>query len=121
MKRLSPRDLRRMMDRLGVSAKPLPEVSEAVFRLPGKELVVRNPMVTLLDFQGQKIFQVVGESVEERAPTVEAASEKPVIPEEDISLVASQAGGSLEEAKAAREETGGDLAQAILLLASKRR
>lgn len=121
MKKLSPRDLRRMMDRLGVSAQPLPEVIEAVFRLPDKELVVRNPMVTLLDFQGQKIFQVVGESVEERTPAAEAPPRKPAFSEEDVSLVALQAGVSLEEARAALEETGGDLAQAILLLASRRR
>ena len=110
-----------MMERLGVSAKPLPVV-EAVFKLQDRELVVKNPTVTLLDFQGQKILQVVGESLEERMPTPEAAEAgKPSIPEEDVSLVASQAGVSLEEAREALAETGGDLAQAILLLASKRR
>jgi len=41
---------------------------------------------------------------------------KPTIPEEDVQLVAQQANVSLERARAALEETGGDLAQAILLL-----
>lgn len=120
MRRLSPRELRRLMDKLGVSAQPL-NVREAVFKLDGKELVVKNPTVTLLDFQGQKIFQVVSETLEEREVTSEALGEKPSIPEEDVSLVAAQAGVSLEEARAALEETGGDLAQAILLLASRKR
>ena len=41
------------------------------------------------------------------------------IPEEDVILVAQQANVSLEEARAALEQTGGDLAQAILLLTQK--
>lgn len=109
------------MDRLGVSAQPLADVKEAVFRLADRELVVKNPLVTMLDFQGQKVFQVVGESVEERKPAEKVEEAKPPIPEEDVSLVAAQAGVSLEEARAALEETGGDLAQAILLLASRKR
>jgi nascent polypeptide-associated complex subunit alpha len=40
------------------------------------------------------------------------------IPEEDARLVADQTGKSLEEAKKALEECGGDLAKAILLLQS---
>jgi nascent polypeptide-associated complex subunit alpha len=108
------------MDRLGVSAQPLTDIEEVVFKLKDKELVVKNPTVTMLDFQGQKIFQVVGETLEEReAKAPEEA--KPRIPEEDVTLVAEQAGVSLEEAKAALEETGGDLAQAILLLASRQK
>ena len=121
MKRFSPRELRRLMDRLGVSAQPLTDVEEAVFKLKdGKELVIRNPTITMLDFQGQKIFQVIGESLEERTVEVKGKA-KPKIPEEDVALVAEQAGVSLEEARAALEETGGDLAQAILLLASRRK
>lgn len=74
----------------------------------------------MLNFQGQKIFQVVGESLEERA-IMRNEEAKPKIPEEDVALVAEQAGVSLEEARAALEETGGDLAQAILLLSSRRK
>jgi nascent polypeptide-associated complex subunit alpha len=40
------------------------------------------------------------------------------IPEEDVRLVADQTGKSMEEAKKALEETGGDLAKAILLIQS---
>jgi len=38
------------------------------------------------------------------------------IPEEDVQLVATQANVSQEQARAALEQTNGDLAQAILLL-----
>jgi len=38
------------------------------------------------------------------------------VAEEDVKLVADQTGKSMEEAKKALEESGGDLAKAILLL-----
>jgi len=42
------------------------------------------------------------------------------VTEEDVKLVAEQAGVSLEEAQRALEETGGDLAQAIILLQARK-
>jgi nascent polypeptide-associated complex subunit alpha len=43
---------------------------------------------------------------------------EPQIPEEDVLLVAQQAGVSMERAKAALEDAGGDLARAILMLST---
>ena len=80
----------------------------------GKEIIVENPEVSVIDLRGIKIFQVAGGEVTEK--TVE---KKLAIPEEDVQLVAQQANVSLEEARAALEETKGDLAQAILLLSQK--
>jgi len=48
----------------------------------------------------------------EEAPKEEA----PEVSEEDVRLVAEQAGVSLEEARRALEEAGGDIAEAILRL-----
>ena len=45
--------------------------------------------------------------------------EKVAIPEADIRLVADQTGRDVEEARAALEESQGDLAKAILLLQTK--
>jgi nascent polypeptide-associated complex subunit alpha len=39
-----------------------------------------------------------------------------VVPEADVKLVSEQTGKTAEEAKKALEQTGGDLAKAILLL-----
>jgi nascent polypeptide-associated complex subunit alpha len=61
--------------------------------------------------QGQRMYQVVGGEVREEA--LEAQLE---IPEEDILLVAQQTGVSVERARAALEDTEGDLARAILML-----
>jgi nascent polypeptide-associated complex subunit alpha len=42
-----------------------------------------------------------------------------VIPEEDVLLVAQQANVSMEKARTALERSGGDLAQAILMLQTR--
>ena len=110
LRRISPREARRMMRRLGLNMSPL-EVEEVILRTKEKEIIIQDPEVAVLEVQGQKIFQVTGGEISERE-----REKKLVIPEEDIQLVAQQAGVSLDRAKAALEQTNGDLAQAILLL-----
>jgi nascent polypeptide-associated complex subunit alpha len=99
-----------MMQRMGLSMTPM-EVEEVVLRTKDKEIAIENPEVAILEMQGQKIFQVTGGHLTEKA-----LEKKPSIPEEDAQLVAQQAKVTLERARAALEQTGGDLAQAILLL-----
>jgi len=116
-RKISPREARRMMQRLGVGMSELTDVQEVVFRTATKEIIVENPEVAVLQLQGQRIFQVTGEKIVEK--TIEKVVEKKLtIPEEDIRLVADQTGKSVEEARRALEETEGDLAKAILLLQS---
>ena len=73
--------------------------------------------VAVLDLKGQKVFQVTGGKITEKTFAVE--EEKLMIPEEDMRLVADQTGKSLEEARQALAESGGDLAKAILLLQTR--
>jgi nascent polypeptide-associated complex subunit alpha len=112
-RRMSPRNAKRMMQRMGMNMEEMPDVQEVIFRTGDKEIVVENPQVAILAMQGQKIFQVTGE-VNERA--LETQEAKVTIPEEDVQLVADQTGKSMEDAKRALESSGGDLAKAILLL-----
>lgn len=114
MRRISSREARRMMKRMGLSMAPLPDVQEVVVRTSTKEIVIENPEVSVLDMQGQKIFQIAGGEISEKA-----LERKATIPEEDVQLVAQQANVSLDQARAALQETNGDLAQAILLLSQK--
>ena len=111
MRRINPREAKRMMQRMGMNMGAMPEVEQVVFKTSTKEIIVENPEVTVMEMQGQKIFQVMGERITEK--TVEKAIK---IPEEDVQLVATQANVSPEQARAALEQTKGDLAQAILLL-----
>jgi len=113
-RRVSPRDAKRMMQRMGLSMDTIPDVEEVIIKTSNKEIIVEEPEVSILEMQGQKIFQVTGGKISEKA-----MERKLAIPEEDARLVADQTGKSLEEAKKALEECGGDLAKAILLLQSK--
>lgn len=113
-RRLSPREARRMMQRMGLSMDTVPDVEQVIIKTAGKEIIIENPEVAVVDIQGQKMFQVAGGKITEKA-----VERKLVIPEEDVRLVADQTGKSLEEARKALEECEGDLAKAILLLQSK--
>ncbi len=115
MKRMNPREARRMMQKMGLNMGAMPDVEEVIFKTSSKEIIVENPEVAVMEMQGQKIFQVTGERI------IEKAVEKAVkIPEEDVQLVATQARVSPDQARAALEQTKGDLAQAILLLSQSR-
>jgi nascent polypeptide-associated complex subunit alpha len=89
----------------------MPDVVEVILKTATKEIIIENPEVAVMDMRGQKIFQIMGEKIVERP-----IERKVAIPEEDVQLVAQQAGVSPEQARAALEQTEGDLAQAILLL-----
>lgn len=117
MRRISSRDARRMMQRMGLNMTALPDVQEVVVRTSTKEIIIENPEVSVLDLQGQRIFQVAGGEITEKAAEREAR--KVTIPDEDVQLVAQQANVGLDKARAALEETNGDLAQAILLLSQR--
>lgn len=112
-RKVSPREAKRMMQRMGLSMEGISDVEEVIIRSSRKEIIVENPEVTVLDLHGQKIFQVTGQVTEKK---IEKQIE---IPDEDVKLVADQTSRSMEDARQALEETDGDLAKAILLLQAK--
>jgi nascent polypeptide-associated complex subunit alpha len=113
MKRISPREARRLMQRMGMEVEEVQGIEEVLFIMKEKKIIIKNPQVMIMKIGGQKIYQVIGEEREEKE------EEKIEIPEEDIQLVAAQTGKSIEEARKALETTKGDIAQAIILLTSK--
>lgn len=115
MRRINPREAKRLMKRMGLNMGALPDVQQVIMKTRTKEIIIEQPEVAVMDMHGQKIFQVTGEKIVEKAIESEVT-----IPEEDVQLVAQQAKVSVEEAKTALEQTKGDLAQAILLLSQAR-
>lgn len=113
----SPRETKRLMKRMGLSMDSMPDVQEVVLRTESKEVVIEKPEVAILNLKGQKVFQITGGKVVER--TLELEKKKITIPEQDIRLVADQTGKNMEEARHALEESGGDLAKAIILLQTR--
>lgn len=88
---------------------------KVIIVMSDKELIIEEPKVMVLEVQGERVYQITGQEVE---VTKEKATEE--FSEEDINLVAEQAGVSVEEARKALQEVGGDLAQAILLLQARK-
>lgn len=119
-KRMNPREQKRLMQRMGMNLDSVPDVQQVVIKTSGKDIVIDEPEVAILEVQGQKMYQVIGGQVSEQAPSQRQAAKaaQPTFSEEDIRLVADQTGKSLEKAKDALEECQGDLAKAILLLQS---
>uniref|UniRef100_UPI0000683474 conserved protein (MTH177) n=1 Tax=Methanothermobacter marburgensis TaxID=145263 RepID=UPI0000683474 len=98
------------MKQMGMDMKDLRGVEEVVIKLKRKEIIIKNPKVNVMEFMGQKTYQVTGKA---RERSLEAEME---IPEDDIELVMNQTGASREDATRALQETGGDLAEAIMRL-----
>lgn len=112
------RDAKRMMQKMGMKLDEIEGVVEVLIRTPTREIVIEEPVVTSIVVQGQRMYQVTGGSTHERSPLAEPALAE--VPDADIKLVAEQTGKTLDEAKAALKETGGDLAEAILRLEQKK-
>jgi nascent polypeptide-associated complex subunit alpha len=110
--RVNPREAKRMMQRMGLNMNTVEDVEEVVIKTSSKEIVIKKPEVSILEAQGQKMFQIAGGQITEKAAEQKAR----MIAEEDVRLVADQTGRSLEESRKALEESAGDLAKAILLL-----
>ena len=108
---MNPRQMKKLMKQLGIKMEELEGVKEVVLKLEGKEIVLRNPVVTVMVVQGEKTYQIV--------PGSEEVREVLEIPEEDIELVMEQAGVDRETALKALKETKGDIAEAILKLSGE--
>ncbi len=115
-RRMNPRETKRMMQRMGMNMDAVPDVDQVIIKTSSKEITIEQPEVAILEVQGQKIYQIIGGKVAEKASQRQAS--QPAVSEEDVRLVADQTGKSIEEARKALEECEGDLAKAILLLQS---
>jgi len=107
---LDNRQTRRMLEKMGVSMDQIDGVEEVIIRTAEKDLVIKNASVSEMNMKGSRMFQVVGDDVEERM------REKPKYTREDVLLVAQQAHVPEAKAEQSLKDTDGDLAQAILRL-----
>jgi nascent polypeptide-associated complex subunit alpha len=117
--RMNPRQLKQAMKRLGIKAEEIEGVEEVIIRTKTREYVIKEAAVTLMDVQGQKSFQIIGEpEILERKSG--AKEEEKKIPDEDVKLVMEQTGCTEEEAIRALNECDGQPAEAILKIMSSR-
>ncbi|KOX92326.1 nascent polypeptide-associated complex protein [Haloarcula rubripromontorii] len=118
---MNPRKMKQMMEQMGIDMEDI-DAQEVIIRTPDEELVFDDAEVQLMEAQGQKTYQVVGEpesrelgSGEESAAADDAdetASDSGV-DEDDVELVAMRAGVDEDTAREALEANDGDLADAV--------
>ena len=113
MMRGGNRNMRRMMDKMGLDMSEIPNVQEVIIKTDKKEIIIAKPSVTEMKAKDNTIFQLIAESYEEKEREVQVFSD------EDLELVSQQASVSKEQAIEALTESKGDLARAILLLTTK--
>jgi len=113
---MNPRMMKQLQKQLSRATNEI-DATEVIIRTREKELVFTNPSVSAVDMMGQKSWQVVGEPEERPLGGAGAGADAgPTIPEEDVALVASQAGVSPEAARAALMACNGEPAEAIIKL-----
>jgi len=96
------------MKKLGMQVEQIEDVISIVIKTPKGNYIFDAAEVSAMTMQGATTYQIVGE------PRFEEAA--PVIPQEDVTMVAAQANVSEEKAKEALVSTKGDIAEAIMML-----
>jgi nascent polypeptide-associated complex subunit alpha len=108
MMRGGNREMRRMLDKMGLEMKDLGDIEEVIIKTETKEIYLIKPQILEMKGKDNTIFQVVATDIEEKKRDV------PVFKEEDIILVMQQANVTKEKALQALTDAKGDIAQAIL-------
>lgn len=104
--KINPKDLERAMKQLGVKSETV-DATEVIIRSTNKELVITNPNVQKITMGDHESFQITGNVREKK---------REAYTEEDVKLVAEQAGVDEVTARRTLEKNGGDIAAAIMEL-----
>src|SRR6187551_1115783 len=97
------RDMRRMLDKMGLNMQEMTNIEEVVIRTDSKEIFLIKPQVIEMKGKESTIFQIIAGDIEEK----------------EIILVMQQASSSRDKAVLALTDTKGDIAQAILNLTTR--
>ena len=103
---LDPKKMQALMRQMGMSQEEIDAARVLIEKNDGGKIVIENPSVAKISFQGNESFQVSGNAREEIGFAIS---------KEDIKTVMEKTGASESEAKKALEETR-DIAEAILKL-----
>lgn len=108
-----------MLNELGMSVNELGQAHYVIISLKDRSIKILNPNVVELDTPQGKMYQIAGgeQVAETHVEEMEHQSYTPS--DEDVAIVAMQAGVTEDEARRALTESNGDLARAILSLKKK--
>lgn len=104
---MDPKKMQAMMRQMGIKSEEIPASKVTIDTAEGA-LIIEDPQVVKITMQGQSSFQISGTVRKEERTSPE-----------DLKMVMEQAGCSEEEARDALEKSGGDIAEAIVLLTEK--
>ena len=107
-KGMNTRKAQQMMKQMGIRITDIENVEEVTIRTSDYDIIFDDAAVSITETAGTKIYQLTG-TPQERAREV-------AIPDDDVRLVIEQTGASEDSARKALEESGGDLADAIMKL-----
>jgi len=107
---MNSRQMQQMMKQMGIQQQDIDDAVRVEIICESRKIVIEPAQVAAVNAMGQKTWQVTGPSHEESLST------EAEISDEDVETVAEQAGVDDSEARAALEETKGDLAAAIMKL-----
>jgi nascent polypeptide-associated complex subunit alpha len=97
----NPKQMAGMLKQFGIKTEEL-EAEKVTIESKNKKIFIKNPKITVMHVQGQKVFTIMGESEEENS-----------ISEEDIKLVMEQSGATKKQAEETLKKHNGDIAEAI--------
>lgn len=107
---INPRKMKQMMKQLGMQVEPIEDVRQIVISTGKGAYIFDAAEVAAMTMQGITTYQITGQ------PRFEPAAAE--IPDDDVKMVAEQAQVSPDAARSALQKTGGDIAEAIILLSS---
>ena len=107
---VNPKQMQKMMKQMGMKQEEIPATRAEIHLEDGTKLVFEEPSITKVEMMGQETYQLTGQA------TLQSTDNTPEITAEDIQTVMEQTSCTKEEAQKALEDTGGDLAEAIVNL-----
>jgi len=142
MRGSNPRQMEAMMRKMGITTEDV-DATEVIIVTKSGKITIKEPNVSIMTVQGQRTYQISGREVTEgdvkdkkgkkkkKKGKKKEAIEEPEEPEpeeeevhlpfshEDVQLVIDQTGCSESKAIKALEKSGGQPAEAILLIMSE--
>ena len=117
---MDPRKMKQMMEQMGIDMEDI-DAEEVIIRTPDEELVFTDADVQLMEAQGQKTYQVVGDpESRDRGDggdggdsDAETSDDGSAVDPDDVEIVAMRTGVDEETAREALVENDGDLADAV--------
>lgn len=108
---MNPKALEQAMKKMGVNQVEI-DATSVVIRCKDKDIIIDNPSVSKVNMMGQTTFQIVGDAKEVKRVEEEVIE----VTEDDIKTVMDQTGVDEDTAFSYIEKSGGDLAEAIMMI-----